>query len=160
MKIKNSSGFTLIELLVVIAIIGILAALSMVSFTTAQRQARDSQRKSDVKQYSTALEAFANAKNGLYPSRTSAQRASTTLCTDLGLTNCPVDPKYSIDNSYDYKYESNGTGGGAVSPDATKYVLWGKLEGATNYWVVCSSGKSGTAPVSGWSDPVGGVCPV
>jgi prepilin-type N-terminal cleavage/methylation domain-containing protein len=156
MRINNKySAFTLIELLVVIAIIGILAALSLVSFTTSQRQARDTQRKSDIKQYSTALEGFANGSGGLYPSHTSTVQltaGTNTLCSELGLTNCPGDPKTG-DASYIYKFVSNGTNGGATTPNATKYILWARLESSSNYWVICSEGKTGTSPVSSWTDP-------
>lgn len=151
----TKKGFTLIELLVVIAIIGILAALSLVSFTTSQRQARDTQRKSDIKQYSTALEGFANNASGLYTSHTSPitlSAGTNTLCSELGLTNCPGDPKTG-DANYVYKFVSNGTNGGATTPNATKYILWARLESSSNYWVVCSSGKSGTSPTSTWTDP-------
>jgi prepilin-type N-terminal cleavage/methylation domain-containing protein len=156
---KAEKGFTLIELLVVISLIGVLAALALVSYTGTQKQARDSQRKSDLRQYQNASELFANKNNGLYTSRTSGSgvRASTTLCTDLSLTSCPEDPRYDEDNSFVYSYQSNGTGSGNV--DATQYVLWGKLENTTDYWVLCSSGKAGTASQTGFSVS-GGNCPI
>lgn len=50
-------GFTLIESLAVIAIIGILAAIGAFLFITAQAQARDSVRKSDLNQISEAFSA-------------------------------------------------------------------------------------------------------
>lgn len=153
-----SAGFTLIELLVVISIIGILAALVTVSFTASQRQARDAARKSDLKQYQTSLEAYANKNAGLFPSRPDASgaTASTTLCSDLGLTNCPEDTKYSNDPTYIYKYQSDGavSNGTAV---ATSYVVWAKLENVTGYWVFCSTGKSGLVTSSSVS---GGNCPL
>lgn len=155
-----NEGFTLIELLVVISIIGILAAISLVSFTTSQRQARDTQRKSDIKQYSTSLESYANQNNGLYPSHTAIitlTQGNNILCTDLSLTNCPGDPKTS-DASFGYKYVSDGTGSSSIT--ATKHVLWGKLENSSNYWVVCSNGKAGTKAQTGWSDPTAGTCPI
>jgi len=158
--LKNNfkKGFTLIELLVVISIIGILAALAFVSFTTSQRQARDTQRKSDIKQYSTALEEFANANSGLYPSRTTNTAASGTLCTtDLSISTCSEDPKSASDSTFTYYYQSDGSGGGAK--DASTYVLWAKLENSANYWVVCSDGKVGLIPTSNFGVS-GGSCPL
>lgn len=158
--IRVQHGFTLIELLVVISIIGILAALSVASFATAQKQARDTQRKSDLKQYQNSLENYANKNNGLYSSRTTAGgAASPVLCTDLGLTGCPEDPKNSSDPTFAYKFQSDGTNLGTAT--ATKYVLWEKLESSTNYWILCSNGKVGTKTQASWgSGPSGGVCPL
>ena len=65
---KLAWGFTLIEILVVISIIGVLASLALVSFAGTQKQARDTQRKNDLKQYQTSLENFANNNSSLYPS--------------------------------------------------------------------------------------------
>ncbi len=157
---KMKSGFTLIELLVVISIIGILAALSLVSFSTAQKQSRDTQRKSDLAQYQNSLEGFANKNNSLYPARPDAGGATTgTLCTDIGLTGCSEDPKNESDATFAYRYQSNGTvsNGGAT---ATKYVLWAKLESASSYRVVCSNGKNGNIAQSTWANPTAGDCPL
>lgn len=148
-------GFTLIELLVVISVIGVLATLVLVSFGPAQKQARDTQRKSDLKQYQTALENFASRQAGMvYPSRTSSVVADT-LCSTLGiLGTCPADPK--TDRSY--RYISDGTGSPSIN--ATKYVLWAQLENTSTYFVVCSNGKVGAKAQTGWSNPTGGTCPI
>lgn len=160
--VRNSKlkGFTLIELLVVISLIGILAALALVSYTGTQKQARDTRRKSDLKQYQNALEIFANKNNGLYSSRTSSSgvRASTTLCSDLSISTCPEDPRNAEDSTFTYRYQSDGNCCGAV--DATKYVLWGKLENKADYWVICSDGRVGAKAQSGWSNPGSGSCPL
>ena len=144
-KTTNYYAFTLIELLVVIAIIAIITSLSGIGMKNAFESTRDAQRKSDLKQYQTALERQANANNGFYESRTPTTPLSSTVCSDLGLTNCPEDPKYLKDSSswIPYRYYSNGAGSG--NPTATVYVMWAKLENrstATAYWVNCSNGKS------------------
>lgn len=147
----------MIELLVVISIIGILAAVSLVSFTSAQKQARDAARKSDIRQYRDSFELFANKNSGLYPSRTTAsgERASITLCADLGLTTCSEDPRFADDPSQVYLYQTDGSGTGAVG--ATSYVLWAKMEGKAEYFVICSNGKVGALPTVSVS---GGICPL
>lgn len=55
---KSDKAFTLIELLVVIAILGVLATVGLASFRTAQMRGRDTQRKSDLKQLSNAVELY------------------------------------------------------------------------------------------------------
>lgn len=161
-KYQVNRAFTLIEMLVVISLIGILAGLALISFSSSQKQARDTNRKSDLKQYQTALETFANISSGLYASRGNLAGAYAFLCPDLNtLLNpditCIEDPKYSSDSTYTYYYNSDGTGSGTVT--ATTYVLWAKLENKANtYWVVCSTGQNGettTVP----SD-TNGVCPI
>jgi len=153
----NIYAFTLIEILVVISIIGVLASLALVSFAGSQKQARDTQRKNDLKQYQTSLENFANNNGSLYPSRTGDNiPAASTLCTDLGLTGCPADPKDGA--TYSYYYQSNGSDAGAV--DATSYLLYTTIESLDNlYWVTCSTGQSGKLDNSYSFSGTAGACP-
>lgn len=65
MNIKRK-GFTLIELLVVVAIIAILTVLIIVTWTSAQKKARDSKRKSDLQSIASATEMF-YSENKKYP---------------------------------------------------------------------------------------------
>jgi prepilin-type N-terminal cleavage/methylation domain-containing protein len=156
-KIKSNTGFTLVEILVVISVIGILISMISSSFSSSQKQARDTARKSDMSQYRTSLESYANKNEGLYPSYPSRISPYPTLCTPLGLgTTCPEDPKNSVDDTFYYSYISDGLGGGATT--ATVYVLWAKLENVspTTYWVVCSNGKSGKVTIN----PSSGTCPI
>jgi len=153
---KPNDGFTLIELLVVISIIGVLAGIALVSFSGAQKQARDTQRKSDLKQYQTSIEQFANNNNGFYPAHTTDITMSTTFCGaggEITTNTCPEDPRNSEDPTQVYQYISNGTNG---LFDAYDYVLWGKLETSGNYWVYCSTGLVDEIVV----EPASSVCPI
>ena len=138
-----TKGFTLIELLVVISIIGILASLAMVSYSGAQKQTRDTQRRSDLGQYRNALESYAASNNGVYP--VAGAGAITSICgtgkaLEKFIASCPADP---IGGTYEYRYESDSSG--------LKYRMWvnGGLEtGGT--WVVCYNGKTGKTD-NNWS---------
>ena len=164
-KLKNSTGFTLVEILVVISVIGILISMITSSFSSSQKQARDTKRKSDLVQYRTSLEGFANKNNGLYPAYNSKRTPSTSLCAPLGLT-CPSseDPKNGIDpDNYYYSYQSNG-GVADGTAKATEYVIWARLENVSaSYWVACSTGISGVVTLaSGLLPPTtnSGACPI
>ena len=136
--VKNGAGFTLIELLVVISIIGILAGLTLSSYSGAQKQARDSQRRSDLNQYRNALEVYAGANNLKYPGYTTRAVASTTLCSKLSamMSSCPADPQAT--GVYNYRSDI----GNAGDPTSTVFVLWVKME-TGGCWEVCSGGKTG-----------------
>jgi len=65
-RVKYNQGFTLIEILVVMVIIGVIAVLGIGNFQSSQLKARDTARKSDLRQITTALEAYYN-DYGSYP---------------------------------------------------------------------------------------------
>lgn len=79
----NNRGFTLVELLVVIALLGILATIGLVTFSSAQLRGRDTQRKSDLKQISSALELYYSDHGG-YPASDNGKikGCPSTLGTD------------------------------------------------------------------------------
>lgn len=70
MTIKNikHQGFTIVELLIVIVVIGILAAISIVSYNGIQDRARDTSVKNSASQVRTKIEAW-NSIIGSYPSQ-------------------------------------------------------------------------------------------
>ena len=157
--LTSKHGFTLVELITVIAIIGMLAAVAVYTFPQARKQARDQQRKSDLRQYQAALEAYANANGGNFPSMPGDP--APALCTtsiDLDgkgfIALCPEDPFFTV-ATQKYRYDSDGAGGGGV---ATKYVVYATLESpsSTTYWVICSIGKGGNST----STPSSGNCPI
>lgn len=148
------NGFTLIELLVVIAIIGILASLAMVSYSGAQKQARDSGRRSDLSQYRNGFENYATNHNSMYPELTASGGTQISgagnACEDFlhpdFVSSCPEDPIGT--SEYAYLYLSN--------PGATEYVMWANLE-TGGYWVVCSTGETGE--VEDGNEPTSYSCP-
>lgn len=154
-----NKGFSYLEMIIVIAIIGILAGFGVSKYPGVQKTARDSQRKSDLKQYQTSLESFANIKGGYYPSRASETLASGSLCTDLGMTQCALDPRNNKNDCKsgicNYYFKSNGSDGGTAT--ATRYVLYARLERDAGYWVYCSGGSLGLAPAAETFS--GGACP-
>lgn len=99
----QQKGFTLIELLIVIAIIATLVSLATVSYIQAQKGARDTRRKSDLQDLSSALEQY-YSKNQKYP-------ASLSCTLDLDATYLPngmlTDPKTGV--GYNAVYGSNCT---------------------------------------------------
>lgn len=65
-KTINNKGFTLIELIVVVAIIGMLSAVVMVSLSSAREATRDTTRKAQMIELSTAINHYFS-ENGRYP---------------------------------------------------------------------------------------------
>lgn len=145
---RRQAGFTLIELLVVISIIGILASLTLVSYTGAQKQTRDTQRRSDLSQYRNGLETYASTNNGLYPIQTS-RYDTTSFCVAGGalakfISLCPKDPL----TTKKYYYLSDATG--------EKYILYADLETA-GWWYICSTGQ--TSKTADETEPNLNSCP-
>jgi len=87
MRKRNGLGFTLIELLVVISIIGILATLLLANYSATRERARDTQRKSDLRNIQTALRMYYN-DFGKYPSSTSTSDGRIMGCGSTGSTAC------------------------------------------------------------------------
>jgi prepilin-type N-terminal cleavage/methylation domain-containing protein len=152
----KQKGFTLIELLVVISIIGILAGLTLTGFGAARKNARDTERKSDLAQYKATVEAYAANNGGNYPGDTSCGGGTCD-----GNSNAPnglfgsssaiipdylperIDDPSAPSTTYRYEYRSNASG--------SLYVLSGALE-TGGYWELCSIGKAGLVTGSAPTD--------
>lgn len=166
-KLKINRGFTLIELLVVMAIIGILAALALTSFNTAQKNSRDTRRKSDLQQYRNALEAYASNNKGVYPS-SGGGIGSDESCVDGGIFDASgliiieylpakiPDPSEgtscsgtACNGSYCTYVYTTSTGGST----SIIYTLTARLE-TGGIWEICSIGKAGKTT----TQPSGGNC--
>jgi general secretion pathway protein G len=64
---KQHKGFTIVELLVVIVIIGILAAITIVSYSGITQRANYAREQSDMKNINDLVQMY-YAENGQYPS--------------------------------------------------------------------------------------------
>ncbi len=92
---KKQLGFTLFELLVSISIIWILTALATVSFSAAQKKARDARRIEDMNTVQKAAEQYYSQYNYVYP-------ANTSPWTGI-LEAFPMDPKGTGWTGYSYR---------------------------------------------------------
>lgn len=131
--LKKQRGFTLIELLVVIAIMGVLAAVGLGAYMSAQTKARDAKRKSDLQSIARALELYYNDykkyPGGVNGVINGCGTGGTQACTDDFIADgteymleLPTDPKGT------YYYEVSGAGVG--------YKLYTRLENTQDKVVV------------------------
>lgn len=113
-RIPNSTrGFTLIELLVVIAIIGVLAAVVLVSLTSARIKSRDARRLADMQQVKSGLDIYYNVGSG-YPDTATWLSAQTSFsqlsCSDTPAFKVPQDVLNATTAGFAYTYTAGGTG--------------------------------------------------
>jgi len=129
--IKRERGFTLFELLVSISIIGILVALASVSYSAAQRKARDARRIQDMKSIQNAAEQYYSINSYAYPLSYSG---TWTVSGQTVLEQYPTDPKtdwtaYSATNVSTSTYcvcaRMENTTGGNSSSNACAFVSGG-----------------------------------
>jgi type II secretion system protein G len=138
-NMKKRFGFTLIELLVVISIIGILVAIGVVSYSSANRKSRDTKRMSDIEQIRSALEMY-RSDNGTYPTGNEVSVASGITGLSSYLPSAPDDPKPA---SYHYYYTVTNSNYGyclsAYVENASlvvdKCTAFGGNHGGYNYFI-------------------------
>ena len=141
----SKKGFSLLELLVVISIIAILVGLSAVSYSTAQKKARDARRRGDMRAVQAAYEQYYAdpTNNSAYPAS-----CSSSLITPYVPGGWPTDPQNATSSGQVYttscsdsafcfcaKMESGSGNSGGVA-DATCSTL-GVTDGNGNYPYFC-----------------------
>jgi len=138
MKKNTQRAFTLLELLVVIAIIGILISLGVASFSNAQRKARDSRRREDMKAIQNGLEQYYADHDGTYPNVGGVaiiglNNIVNTAGTSYFPAGAPVDPKATLSyfassdsDSYCICADLETSGVGNASNTTCTYVSGGE----------------------------------
>jgi len=145
MKRHNKpQGFTLIELLLVMAVVGVMGTFFINSYPSGRKRAQDSVIKTDLSQYQSSLETYANLNSGVYPTSTS-ESTMGSICSYLNTNAC------TSTDALNYRYHSSGS----------FYYIWAELQtssttGETVYYVVCSSGARGEIEIQ----PSGNECPL
>ena len=127
---KRKLGFTLLELLVVIGIIAVLVSLGATSYSTAQKKARDSKRKGDLRAIQSCMEQYyAYDDNFKYPVVANSTDFRGNI--SCGETTLPViyDP---LDDTT-HKYVLTGT-----DASGTSYILTATLESGGSTFIVSS----------------------
>lgn len=93
----KQSGFTIVELLIVIVVIGILAAITLVSYGGVQERGRTASRLSAIRSIQKGLEAY-KAMNGVYPPYSS-----------MGTGGQPAGLTPIYGTAYEYSVATNDT---------------------------------------------------
>ena len=106
---KKEKGFTLIELLVVVAIIGTLSGLVLVAMGGARKKARDSVRKSDMRQVLSGQEMY-YGDNEAYLTNAEKLTGTIEIPAYLRILHDPLCPSGTCSSNWsgkDYTWEAN-----------------------------------------------------
>jgi prepilin-type N-terminal cleavage/methylation domain-containing protein len=123
------AGFTLFELLVSISIIAILTVLASISYSAAQKKARDSRRMQDIKSIQTAAEQYYSLHSASYP-------VSSGISSWNGVFEIfPTDAKSPTD-SYTYS---------PITVAGADYCACAKMEVSSGNSSSATCGNFGTA---------------
>lgn len=138
-----TKGFTLVELLVAMSVIALLMAITIVSYDSLTKNARDAQRKSDLKQIQSGLEQYYRDQ-GFYPASSPSPLTAGAVMTNLiGNPASPAPspqtylkevPGEAVDSTHPYLY--------VPSTINASYCLFAEMENASNVSLTtgCSSG--------------------
>lgn len=131
-KNLHIQGFSLIELLIVIAIVGVVSALLMANFVGIRQKARDSDRKSNVRQMQSALELYFADQN-IYPIQDNTYGSNAWLNSTACLTSSSLT---DVGNTATYMQLIPCDPGGVASWNNGNYYYFSD-DGASYDLVAC-----------------------
>lgn len=160
----HQKGFTIVELLVVIVVIGILAALTVVSYTGISQRATAASLQADLSNASTQLELF-RATYGKYPDTTdcSIANSDTNLCLKASPGNDFGNSYLRDNNTNPPTYSLTDTGGGTayvITNNSSPVKVVANIPATS--WKQISAGYSNTCAIANndkvycWGDNTNG----
>ncbi|RYF29105.1 MAG: prepilin-type N-terminal cleavage/methylation domain-containing protein [Chloroflexi bacterium] len=138
---RKTSGFTIVELLIVIVVIGILAAITIVSFNGIQNRAKATQSQSLAKDVSKKAQIF-YAYNSRYP--TIAEFSASTTPQEVKLPAGVTLYSYSAGYTDRHTIDWTKSVAYCVSPTGGAEVTWWDYARAGDYKFSNDVGKSFT----------------
>lgn len=135
---RKSKGFTLIELMVVIVIIGILVAIALPNFISAQDRAKISSVKANAHTVQTMLETYAVDYQGKYPTnRTELYNGANSTNNYWKELKNPFTAATSANSVTEIGTIVPATNGPTAAGAAAGVVYYNPLTGTpiTKYWI-------------------------
>lgn len=130
MKPVLNRGFTMIEIIIALSLIGLFVSVPILAYSGYIKKSRDTKRKNDINQLSTALQQYKNSQ-GTYPASINGAIATDlqTLVDRGYIPSIPKDPKDgnlpSCDPATNFCYTYS------ASTDGNNYTLYARLEDGT-----------------------------